>query len=353
MDFEANCRATGIGSFPHTDIDEAWKLMKENFTEIPFWPQLPQRSLYEDMMVQFSEKIPGIVIRDGKLSVSKDGKFMSDVEKFYEDYLSGDLGKFGVSRTYAEGLYKLLESKEEIINMYAIKGQVTGPFSLGMSITDQAKRSILYDNILRDVLIKDVAMMARWQEKKLKEVFTRAIIFIDEPYLSAFGSAIFNISRDEIIKGLDEIYSGLSILKGTHCCGNTDWALLLSTAVDIISFDAYQYALNLSLYAEEVKSFIRRGGIIAWGIVPTFQDILGIVPASEDKIDNETVQSLISRLEEGMQLLVGKGLDLEELLHSALITPSCGFGLQTIERAERIVKITNELSNTLKKKYKL
>ena len=343
MNFEANCRATGIGSFPHTDVDKAWKLVVENFTEIPFWPQLPQKSLYEDMMIQFSEKIPGAVIRDGKLYVDKSGKFMNYVEKFYEDYLSGDLNKFSISRTYSEGLYKLLESKEELTNAYAIKGQVTGPFSLGMSITDQAKRSILYDNILRDVLIKDVAMMSKWQEEKLKEVSTRVIIFIDEPYLSAFGSAIFNIGREEVINGLDEIYSGLSVLKGTHCCGNTDWSLLLSTSVDIISFDAYQYAVNLALYAEQVKSFIKRGGIIAWGIVPTF----------EDKIDNEAIQSLMSRLEEGMQLLVSKGLVLEELLHRALITPSCGFGLQTVKRAEKIVKLTNELSKALRKKYKL
>lgn len=343
MNFEANCRATGIGSFPHTDVDKAWKLIVENFTEIPFWPQLPQRSLYEDMIIQFSEKIPGSITRDGKLCVNKNDKFMNHVEKFYADYLSGDLDKFGVSRTYSEGLYKLLESKRELTNVYAIKGQVTGPFSLGMSITDQAKRSILYDDVLRDILIKDVVMMSKWQEEKLKEVSARVIIFIDEPYLSAFGSAIFNISREELIKGLNEIYSGLSVLKGTHCCGNTDWSLLLSTSVDIISFDAYQYAVNLSLYAEQIKSFIRRGGIIAWGIVPTF----------EDRIDNEIVQSLMSRLEEGMQLLVSKGLVLEELLHRALITPSCGFGLQTVKRAERIVKLTNELSRALRKKYKL
>jgi len=49
-----------MGIMPHRDIDRALKLVLG--LDIPFWPQLPQISFYEDMYVQFSQHFPGIVV---------------------------------------------------------------------------------------------------------------------------------------------------------------------------------------------------------------------------------------------------------------------------------------------------
>ena len=59
-----NCRATGIGSTPHTDPATAVDFVLETFSDIPHWPQLPRRVFRENMYVQYSEHVPGVLIDD-------------------------------------------------------------------------------------------------------------------------------------------------------------------------------------------------------------------------------------------------------------------------------------------------
>jgi methionine synthase II (cobalamin-independent) len=168
----------------------------------------------------------------------------------------------------------------------------------------------------------------------------QAIIFVDEPYMSSFGSAFVSLSEDQVEILLEEVFAGIEGLKGVHCCGNTDWSLLLSTSLDILSLDAYEYAEALALYPDEVGAFLERGGVIAWGIVP-----------ASDQVLEETVDSLVERFHTALELLTAKGLHQDDLLASALITPSCGCGSLTVETAERVLELTGGLSRALRERY--
>jgi methionine synthase II (cobalamin-independent) len=117
----------------------------------------------------------------------------------------------------------------------------------------------------------------------------------------------------------------------------------LETSVDILSFDAYNYAESLSLYPREVEAFIERGGIIAWGIVPN----------EEKAIENETVESIVKRLEQAMGLLSKKGLALERLLERCLITPSCGLASLSPAAVVRALGLLSGVSRELRKLHKL
>jgi hypothetical protein len=115
--------------------------------------------------------------------------------------------------------------------------------------------------------------------------------FVDEPYMASFGSAFFSLYHKKRSSACWRKSSpGLADSKGVHCCGNTDWSVLLGTSVDIISFDVYNYAQSLSLYPAEIKSFLGSKGAIAWGIVPN----------DEPSLTKETTASLKDRLEEAM-----------------------------------------------------
>jgi methionine synthase II (cobalamin-independent) len=315
----------------------------EGFPQIPAWPQLPKRSFLENMYVQFSEGFPGVVVEDQRIYVDRAKDLDPGLERLYLAYLQNDLSYGITSRDYAAGLAAFPQKLSTISHQpLALKGQVTGPISWGLTVVDQDRRPVLYDDILADALAKHLRLKAAWQERELLNMAPTTMMFIDEPYMSAFGSAYIALNKEQVITLLEEVFAGITGLKGTHCCGNTDWSLLLSTSAEIISFDTYHYAQAFSLYAEEVKAFLKREGIIAWGIVPA---------DDEKALMNETVESLVARLHEAMDLLVRKGISFDDLIHSSLITPSCGLRTVSEAAAERAFELTAAVSETMRERY--
>jgi len=335
---------TAVGSLPHKDPKEACDLVFRHLPDIPAWPQLPRRSFRENMYVQYGERFPGLVVDLEQEKVFVDRRRADDeLEPLYLAYLEDQVEDWGVGPEHAAGLHAFLAHKEPLASAVAVKGQVTGPISLGLQVTDQNLRPILYDEILADALAKHLRLKAAWMERQLRRVNDTAIVFVDEPYLSAFGSAFVSLSREQIITALEEVFAGLTCLKGVHCCGNTDWSILLETSVQILNLDAYNYAESLSLYPEAVRSFLERDGIIAWGIVP--QD--------EAKIVSATVEGLVERLEAAWGLLTAKGIPLDDILVSCLITPSCGLASVSLPAAARALELTAAVSRVVRSKYRL
>jgi len=60
MPIPGNLMTTAMAVMPHTDVDRA--IDAALTLDIPFWPQLPHLSYYEDMYVQAAEHFPGIVL---------------------------------------------------------------------------------------------------------------------------------------------------------------------------------------------------------------------------------------------------------------------------------------------------
>ena len=60
--------ATAIGSYPHNNVDDACDLILKTLPEIPCWPQLPERDMNEEMLVQYTEGLPFLKIDPVKKS---------------------------------------------------------------------------------------------------------------------------------------------------------------------------------------------------------------------------------------------------------------------------------------------
>ena len=338
MDTRFNCLPTMIGSMPHTDPEAAWKLTSRYLKDIPVWPQLPKQSVREDMIIQFSEVFPGATIEGNRLVIKQSGNFNDELEKLYTAYLAGDYSGYPTTKEYAAGLHKMLSSG---VSPKAVKGQITGPVTWGLSVIDENKKAIIYDDILGDAVSKFLRLKASWQEQALKKISPNTIIFFDEPYMVSFGSATLTISQEKVAGLWEEVFQGVSGLKGVHCCGNTDWSVLLATGVDILSFDTYNYAGSLALYPEGVKQFIDRKGVIAWGVVPN----------TEDALRKETAAGLQDRLEDAMAPFDKKGIPFNKLVGQGLLTPSCGLEGLSIEGAEQALTLLAELSGNVRKRY--
>jgi hypothetical protein len=224
-----------------------------------------------------------------------------------------------------------------------IKGQVTGPITLGLTLKDEAGAAAFFHPDLRDMLVKLAAMKARWQEVTFKRLVPQAqtIIIFDEPILSSYGSAFMNVSRADVINCLKETIAPLEGLKGVHICGNTDWPMIMEIGLDIIHFDAYKDLSSVLLYAEPLRQYLTDGGAISWGMVPTDEEALKSAEAS----------LLVARLKKGFAQLIQDGLAQDIISRGSLIAPSCGAGSLSEQGARRVYELTAAVADILKRDF--
>ena len=335
---EFGCLPTAIGSMPHTNPGEACSIIMKCLPDIPVWPQLPWRSPKENMIIQFSEGFPGVVIDGDKIHIEPSADFESELEQIHIDCEQDNAREYGISTEYAAGLYAFLS---QATGSKIVKGQVTGPVTWGLAVTSQDGLGILYDDTLAETAAKFLRLKASWQENILRKISPNTIIFVDEPYLISLGSVFTPIPEEKVPVLLEEVFRGIKGIKGLHCCGNTNWSVILDTKIDILSFDAYNYASSLSTHSGKVKSFLERGGSIAWGIVPN----------EEEALAKESLSGLRDRLEEAMAPFTRDGVKFRQIIAQGLVTPSCGLESLSPEAASQALELTAKLSRDLRSRY--
>lgn len=326
---------TGIGSLPHRKAAEACSLVLGTF-DIPFWPQLPNRSFRELMIPQYSEGMPFLKIDEDRqvVWVERDGS--DELDRFYEGWT--EESRIAISEDFASGLRAFLDVVKGK-RFPVLKGHVTGPLTFTLGLKDGQGRPVFFDEELREISLMLLKAKSLWQIDILRQHADGVIIFVDEPILSALGSpGYMGVSGEEALRLLSEITGairGAGALSGIHCCGNSDWSMVVGSGADIVSFDAFDYLNTISLYAEDFTGFLRRGGFLAWGIVPT-----------SEAIGSETPESVRRRFDAGMESLSTR-LPSDLLTSNMLLTPSCGTGSRSVEETLKIFQILMRLKEDL------
>jgi hypothetical protein len=347
--------ATGIGSMPFTDPEQAVDVSLSKVADAPFWPQLPQLAFTEQMVNQYCEGLPCIVMDREKERMYFDtaGDFSDKLAEFYKKYSAamnpetgdGDCASMAITPEFSRGIYAM---ERRLLSLGRklpfVKVQTTGPFTFALSMTDENKRAIYYNEKFHDVAIKALAMKCRWQIQKFQPFAERVICFIDEPIPMTFGSSAYaSLKREDVVSHLSEVIAAIHAdhaIAGTHCCGNTDWSILVDAGVDIINFDAYGYGETVAMHPDAIRKHLQRGGMLAYGIIPTSK-----------AIREESSKSLEDRLEGLINLLASRGIDRQLLVEQALITPACGTGLLEIEDTLRVFDLLSQLSKAMRNKY--
>jgi hypothetical protein len=352
MSFEPQFMATAIGSMPFDNADYAVDVSLKTISEAPIWPQLPKFGMNEQMEIQYSEGMPGAIIDREKQRMYFDTAADSSESfaDFYERYMAvmeggDDLDFMAISSDFSRGIYALEERlKAEGKKRPVIKVQTTGPCSFALTIVDEKKRAIYYNEEFLDMIVKALALKCRWQIRKFNSYAERIICFIDEPILSAFGSSTYvSVKRDDVVARVNEVVEAVHAdggLAGVHCCGNTEWSILIDAGVDIVNFDAFEFAPTICMYSDAVRAHLANGGVLAWGVVPTSK-----------AIRDQTVDSLAVKLNEGMKALAAKGIDLQQIARQAMITPSCGTGSLDPADATKVFDTLCALSKEMKQQF--
>lgn len=349
--------ATGIGSMPHGDPVQALELIKETLPCGPHWPQLSGRGRREGFLRQFLNlpaELGLIELEKGESPFFYDqaNDWPEKVAKFYELYLQYQdndsnilndvLFRSAFPRENAAGFYQFLDEKWESLSCKPkyLKGQLSGPLSVGLQINAADGIPAFYREELRDLINKTLALIARLQVQSLKRFFLPVVIFIDEPLLLSYGqSPYISLSREHIVQSLEAVVMSIreaGAYVGVHSCSGGDWSILFQLPLHIVNFDAYGFLDSMLAYGEELEGFLRRGGCLGWGLVPTSEPI-----AQEDAF------SLREKFHEGIRRLSRQGVSPDLLASQYLLTPSCGTWTLSVAQCEQVYRTTAELHTLL------
>lgn len=340
MSIPGNLLTTAMAVMPHRDVTRALETALS--LDVPFWPQLPLLSYYEDMYVQASERFPGILLdmENRTLRFSID-KFANELEESLAHFEEPEY--FDVSETYSAVYHRFLQM--DLSDRPAIRGQLEGPISFGLNILDQDKRPILFNDTVRSFMLDFMARRVNAQSQRLKALNPNAFMFVDEPGLQFIFSGLSGYDSISARQDMEYFFAQVERPRGVHLCGNPDWDFLLGLDMDVLSLDVYSNGEIFVSYADRIRRFLERGGRLVWGMVPT----------NFEPFEKENMQSLETMLLNCWQALGKKGIDLGFLLSRSMISPAtCCLvnpdGAATVEKAFTAVKL---LSENLRERFKL
>ncbi|MCP3955564.1 MAG: hypothetical protein GY697_25595, partial [Desulfobacterales bacterium] len=275
--------ATGLGSTPFREAAPALAMIRRCMPVIPHWPQLPQRGVQEGLIFQAFR----CLVETGLIQVTGDQATFNTaatdwperLTEFYTICLEAEQGapdalaKFAFSPDAAAGFTAFIDSlKSDPVEALMVKGQVVGPLTMGFRLKDGDGNLAFYNEQLRDLVNRTLAMHASWQCARLAETGLPVLLIIDDPTVAAYGThAHIALQIETILDSLDAVIGAIhrqGAMAGIHSCDATDWSLLFATGTDIVSFDAYRFSDSITCYASELQGFLERGGRVAWGIVP-------------------------------------------------------------------------------------
>jgi hypothetical protein len=338
MSIPGNLLTTAMAVMPQTDVQQA--LNQALSLDVPFWPQLPNYSYYEDMYVQAAEHFPGIIldVKKKTLRFSMD-KFIEEFEETMSHF--DDPSYFDVSEQYSVVYHDFLALN--LAEKPAIRGQLEGPVSFGFNVHDQDDRPILFEDTIRPFMFEFMAKRINVQLARLKKLNPNAFMFIDEPGLQFIFSALSGYGEMQAKSDLDAFFATVDKPRGIHLCGNPDWDFLLNLDLDILSLDIYTNAERFSSCTKSIKNFLDRGGILVWGIIPTGFEVF----------TKESLGFLSMKLEGIWQYLAQKGIELEQIVQQSMLSPAtcCLVNPDKSRTVENAFSMTNQLSEMLKEKY--
>ena len=329
MNWEANCGTTAMGILPHTNIERALELALG--FDVPFWPQLPLASFYEDMFAQVSIGFPGITVDDEKRRVSFDtGKFYDGLDE-YAKHME-DTSSFRLRRGHSLAFHKFLDTQ---LNDYpAIRGQVTGAVNFGFRIMDEKRKPIIYNEDVRSILFDFIRRKLNVQYEELARKNGNAFVWVDEPGLGWVFTSFSGYNDLQAREDYHDFLKGIKGPRAIHLCLNVNLPYLLSLGLDVLSIDAYQLEIMPRGYTHSLTAFLETGGIMSWGIVPT---------CSKD-LQRETPETLAGRLIGYWDVIAqNTQVSVKKIAQQALIAPArcCIKSVDTFE-AGHDMKIMNK-----------
>src|SRR3954447_13948433 len=311
--------ATGIGSLPHRDADAAAEFALSTL-ELPAIPTLPKRSPAEGMIPQALVGLAGITVGQYG-SIAVDASSFDPEAPVITDLAHDAFGGWRAFLAAAAG------------RRGAGKWQFVGPVPLGLALV----RAGLSSEVAFDVAVRAVRCRVRDLVEHVAETLPgcRQVVFIDEPALAELMAVGFPIAPDTAV---DMVSAALAAIEpvavtGLHVCANADIASLVSIGPDVLSVPVDERLVESAGY---MARFLADGGTISWGEISTEGPIAMSAERPWRKLSDLWCE------------LMHHGADTAQLRQQSIIAPECGLGTHTPAVAERVYRLTAEVSQRVR-----
>jgi hypothetical protein len=344
---------TGLGSLGLPLPQGALRLIEQYCPQCPHWPQLPVRSPQERALSQFT----------AGWGVLKPGGGSGELWTWPEEVSPQALDEAPTlpSPEAAMGLHLFAQALVEgrFPQARYLKGQMTGPFTLGQSILYRG-RPLLASAPHRNALLRWTARAVRAQAHLL--VAARpglpVLLYLDDPLLaralSGDGPIPASLAVALLADLLVEVRSpelkiGLNI-QALH----ENWDILLKLPLDVIALDAAACLHEFLQSGAILREYLHDGGWISLGLVEPDLELEWVDLGEEHEPAEEPApvvwarQTIFHLLLNLMQEWSG---DLEEVglfLRQTLVTPSSGLGQFGPEACELQLQLCDLLAFMLR-----
>lgn len=344
LSFQAACLPVAQGSLPHSTVAQALGILLKTTPTILTLPQLVRRNLREWSYVRSGLGFPGLMVdqRTERVYVDR-GRAEQGLDRLGLAYLQDDTETGMLPAEDLSAWAEVLRGVAQNFRGCALVGQMFGPVSLSLQLTDEHLRPLIYDPVLLEALTQHLMLRAAWFSSQLANYADDIIICLEEPFLDAFGSPFFPLDWDQGIELLERAFAGVSGCRGLVAGGSVNWSAVLETSVEYIVFDAYEHSATMLAAAGALAGFFERAGVLVWGLVPT----------DERTLAHTTAASVVAHYEGLLDALADAGIARETALQASLISTSTSLDHLPVTLAEQALCLCAEVSDLLRSKYTL
>jgi hypothetical protein len=327
--FVPSAAVTGIGSLPLAGTASAMEAVAEFSPEIPFWPQLPQLSEGESVigqglgllanLIEPREKGYGYQVQEGKMDAVL-------------TILHRSTGELSPSNAAAFGAFEEALASRFFPSAIAVKGQIEGPITLAAYLFYK-DQPFLSDPALFAAIAFHVSQIICWQIDRLQSVGLPVLLFVDEPGLCLPTHRA--VSEEQRLSALAVTLDGARVrgaIAGLHCCAARPFERMCRIHPDILSFDAHE-GLELFFADQHALEFVRNGGLVAYGMIPTWPSLGALEPAA-----------VFARWLAAASLTGHP----QELARGAMITATCGLGLLETSSMAESFNLAHDVSKLIR-----
>jgi len=317
--------ATGVGSLPGTDIDEALRVVFGELPDLPHLPELPGRGVGAELIgrgAALLAELPVEIQPSGWRLTARPGR---DLRRS-RDILQRDLDALEAAAEGYTGVLKI---------------QVAGPWTLAASVELPSGHRVVSDHGAARDLAESLAEGLRGHLADVARRVPGATIVtqLDEPSVPAVLAAhiptpsgwgtVRAVEASVVEQALGDVLSvaetGARIV---HCCaGDAPLALFRGAGADAVALDA-ALSTDRDALGEAVEA-----GTSLW---------LGVVPSTDARISLDGAREPIQNLWREL------GFADDQLATALVPTPACGLAGASPDYARRALEVVRDVGRSLR-----